>query len=289
MYDVKEPPIFVNRYANPQRIPARLPLLLDCRNTIPTTHNLRLSNKTEYEEFRTLLDQKILTPAATNIAYLKAFMIPRRKGARLLVDGNEAKMRGLISPNYPTPMAVAGTFNKLLPFRYFAAIDLSGAYHQVAPIDHIKHLTIRIEGRVFYYNGCPQGLSASPSVCTDVFARVFTKCGATASYMDNAVFAGETREEVQTKLEEGIQYLEKLGLRLSAEQTIPPDRKIPFLGLVLEQMKLSLPNEKKEKLAKLLEGGDKKKLQGYTSYLQDVFSVRERLLQKENSIPIRST
>lgn len=161
---------------------------------------------------------------------------------------------------------------RLVGHVWFGAIDLSGAYFQVFPMsEDQKYLTTRINGRIYQYTGCPQGLSSSPAVCVERFTHWFEQIGATAHYFDNAAFTGNSREEVEHKLKQAINFLETNGIRISPEQTVPPCKVLPFLGLQVSYNRIELPLKKQEKLKTLLSAGNTKQLNGYYSYLKDVF------------------
>ena len=245
-------------------------------NPTPTADQWITRSEEDKAEFKELLKEGALTPSKFKEAYLRPFTIPRSHGrVRLLVDGKEASHRGLLSPSYPCPMSVPEAISKIIEQPYRCAIDLKGAYHQVANIDEEKYLTIRINGRIYQYTTCPQGLSASPAICVEAFSRLFNSLGATAYYCDNAAYACTSVADGNEWLDNTIQYLQSLGISISAEQTIRPAKTIPFLGLIISQNRLSLPQDKIEKLQSLTSN---KQLQGYMSYLSDIFGTSDRVV-----------
>jgi len=278
--EFERPPTHIRRHANITTraglFEARLPLLI-AHEAQPTMANWITTTRGEKNEFRRMLDTNQLIPAPehTNTAYLKTFAIPKKdpEQARVLVDGKEAKLRGMLQPAYPADMSVPSAVRKLLRHRWFAALDLSGAYFQVRPQDDPALLTTRINGRLYTYTGCPQGLASSPQVCIERFTQWFRDAGATAWYVDNAAFGADTRQEAQDKLDRAITTLHGYGLHLSSEQTVQPTTRLPFLGLIISQNRLDLTPEKRNKLQRVLDLQDGQKLQGFLAYLHDVFGT----------------
>lgn len=256
----------------PPSLCAEMPIFSDTSRATPTAHNYITRDTASKDMVRRLLDNRQMIPAPElHNSYLKLCGIPTKTPGKLrpIVDGKDAKDRGIICPRYSYPASVTDAARSVVQNEWFYATDLRGAYGQIL-LPYSKFLTCRINGRIYRFLSPPQGLSSSPAICTNIFNKAFRWAGFDASYVDNGVGGANTEEEAHARFEEGMKKLESL-FTINREETIPPCRKLEWCGINIASNTLSLPPGKKEKLARLLEKGSPDQLQGYYSYLHDVF------------------
>lgn len=262
-------------HRNPE-LKARLPLITSkIQDAIPTAQNFIMRSEADKNCVKNLLRNKQLIPRPDlKQAYLEFFTIPNKDGskARPLVNGKEAQTRGIICPKYSLSLSVPDTCKKVLQHKYFYQADLAGAYGQVW-IEDEPLLTVRIDGRIFQFISPPQGLSSSPAVCCDIFEKVFKLANFDSSYVDNAIGGADTLEKAEAQLKEAKTVLAKYFNLNNTETSETPVRSIEFLGLIISHQSMTLPANKVDKLKRLLDQKDVAQINGYYSYLSDLFGI----------------
>lgn len=250
-----------------------IPLTEESPQATPSLHNCVTNTADARRELKYLIQTGVLTKT-TGIPYLKAMLLPKKKGGcRLVVDGKEAATRNInfTKSYFPTSTrdAIRKTVKESIDKPFMGTLDLKNGYYNCLLAKADKMLTVRINNQTYNCQRPLQGLPNSGSLCSEIFAKFFTLSGATTSYSDNAVYHGRTRNECRRKVKKARTYLESLGFTINPEQTILSSNEIPFLGVLIRNGE-AVPTKKNLKNLTNPEKTPKQR-QGYKSYLHDIF------------------
>lgn len=155
---------------------------------------------------------------------------------------------------------------KLIPHNGFmASIDLKEAYLLV-PINSSQRKFLRFqfqnefgENFVYEFKAMPYGLSSAPRTFTKIMKEVVTylryRGFASVVYLDDLLCIGRTYAECLRNVTETINLLQCLGFVINfTKSSLEPSQQIKFLGFIYNSidMSLSLPNDKREHISKLV-------------------------------------
>lgn len=139
---------------------------------------------------------------------------------------------------------------------YFASIDLKDAYFSL-PIKnkYRKYLRFRFQNTTYEFNCLPFGLNIGPYIFTKIIRPVLgylRERGIVCSaYLDDFLIIGHTEKECKRNILKVKNLLYQLGFVLNLEKSeLVPKQKIIHLGFAIDslEMKISLPEERKEKI-----------------------------------------
>lgn len=148
----------------------------------------------------------------------------------------------------------------LTPHCFLAKLDLKDAYYLVAirPCSR-KYLRFYFREKLYEFTCLPFGLCTAPLIFTKMLKPVLANLrGAgwqSIVYLDDFLLFGQSYEQCIFNVSATSTLLRDLGFLFSPKKcTFPPVTRCTFLGFEFDSIKMtmSLPNEKREKLRRLV-------------------------------------
>ena len=142
---------------------------------------------------------------------------------------------------------------------FMASIDLKDAYYSVNIDEEFrKFLKFEWNNSLYQFTCLPNELSSAPRMFTKLMKPVFSSLRSkgfiSVYYLDDSWLAGSTREECLENINATRTLLTEAGFVINEEKSVlTPSQHIQFLGFILDSnsMTVSLPNDKKEKIASI--------------------------------------
>lgn len=131
------------------------------------------------------------------------------------------------------------------PNCWYAKLDISNCFLTFPLHPHyIKFFTFELDNQYYQFVRMAFGLKPAPSVCTLLLAPIYYKLsqlGLTiVRYLDDFLFIGKTKEEVEQHLSLAQQWFIEFGFTINKEKTEGPIQRIIFLGIVLDSINCTL-------------------------------------------------
>lgn len=253
---------------------------------------ITLSNcKVDSEGKHSVLKWMITTGAIVQVSsdtpcYLDFFYIEKKRPGeyRPLVDGKKAKDRGVETPKVSYTSNIPGELRRFSTKQYRWSSDLTNGYHLIRSAPS-PYATFRANGNVYMLVSPAQGFSVSPSICYKIFEVNARKLGCNFAYADNFGNSCNSLEEAEKNQEFILTAMQKQGFTINANETVTPSPTNEVLGIKVGQNLLTLPDDKKDKLTKLIDNKEatKDELAGYYAYLYDIFGSKKTTCKVNNS------
>lgn len=205
-----------------------------------------------------------------------------------------------LEPNkYPLPTQEA-IFSKMSRFKVFSKIDLSDAFLQVELDDDAKKLMpINTHCGLFQVNRLQPGIKTAPSIFQQLIDTMMAGAEGAFPYMDDFIVGGINDKEHDTNLYEVLKRIQDYGFRLKIEKCSFGQKKIEFLGHIIDTNGIRPSPDKLKTLQNIPPPADVQQLQAFlgavTWYskfipsLKDLRGPLDELLCKEIDFEWRAT
>lgn len=183
-----------------------------------------------------LENERVITPVQTSEWASPVIVVVKKNNEIRLVIDCKVSINKLIIPNtYPLPVA-QDIFAKLAGCKLFCALDLEGAYTQLALTERSKKITVinTIKG-LFTYNRLPQGASSSASIFQKVMDQVLEGIENVSVYLDDVLVAGTDFEDCRKKLLLVLERLDKYNIKVNLEKCKFFVEELPYLGHLISE------------------------------------------------------
>lgn len=153
----------------------------------------------------------------------------------MVIDCKVSINKVIIPNTYPLPTA-QDLFAKLAECKIFCALDLEGAYTQLALSDKSKHfMTINTIKGLYTYNRLPQGASSSASIFQNVMDQILRDIDHVHCYLDDVLIAGKNIDECKAKLKLVLERLREANIKVNWEKCKFFVTHLDYLGHVLSE------------------------------------------------------
>lgn len=189
--------------------------------------------------------EKVITPIKTSEWASPVVVVMKKNNEIRLVIDCKVSINKVIIPNtYPLPTA-QDVFARLAGCKVFCALDLEGAYTQLALSNRSKKFMVinTIKG-LFTYNRLPQGASSSAAIFQQVMDTVLGDIENVETYLDDVLIAGKDFDDCKRKLYLVLQRLSTANIKVNWGKCKFFVNQLPFLGHVISEKGL-LPNPDK--------------------------------------------
>ena len=140
--------------------------------------------------------------------------------------------------SYPIPK-VEDLFARLAKGRYFSKLDLSQAYQQLPLAEESKQLVvINTPKGLFRFTRLPYGISSAPGIFQRVIEGLLQGVEGVVVYLDDILITGATKEDHLVTLEEVLNRLDKVGLRVKRKKCEFLKESVGYLGHKIDALGL---------------------------------------------------
>ena len=170
----------------------------------------------------------------------------------------------ICSDSYPIPN-IENVFYKMARMKYFAKIDLKGAYHQIEMDKEAQEITIvNTPIGLLRWTCLPFGIktasaifqSAIESVVGDVIPNVII-------FQDDICVGGKNAEELKFNLKKILNKLEESGMIINKTKSLMETKNLSFLGYELSEKGVTSDRNLVSKILKISSPNDKKELESF--------------------------
>ena len=178
-----------------------------------------------------------------------------------------------ISPIFVRPKGSSGEYRMILNLSHFkmdtfektlalisrntfmGSIDLRLAYYSVSIAEEQqKYFRFYWQGNLYQFTACPNELACMPRMFTKllkpVYARLRSEGHVNSGFIDDSLLCGDSFSQCFENIADTKTLMEKVGFVINFKKSVLiPTKRIVFLGNIIdEQMKVFLPEDKKEKI-----------------------------------------
>ena len=214
---------------------------------------------------------------------LPLFVVRKQDGdLRICADYKIGVNQKICSDSYPIPN-IENVFHKMAGMKYFAIIDLKGAYHQIEMDKEAQEITtVNTPIGLLRWTCLPFGIKtasaifqrAIESVVGDIIPNMII-------FQDNICVGGKNAEELKFNLKKILNKLEesKMIINKSAMET----KNLSFLGYELSEKGVTPDRNLVSKILKIIPPNDKKELESFIGlvnfYGRHIEKYAENILQ----------
>ena len=183
---------------------------------------------------------------------------------RICADYKIGVNQKICSDSYPIPN-IENVFYKMARMKYFAKIDLKGAYHQIEMDKEAQEITIvNTPIGLLRWTCLPFGIktasaifqSAIESVVGDVIPNVII-------FQDDICVGGKNAEELKFNLKKILNKLEESGMIINKTKSLMETKNLSFLGYELSEKGVTSDRNLVSKILKISSPNDKKELESF--------------------------
>lgn len=219
------------------------------------------------------LEENIIKPSTSEYASPVVLVAKKNGKKRLCCDYRKLNEK-IVRDNFPMVL-MDSVIEKLQGFKVFTTLDLTNGYfHVQVEKESQKYTSFVTQKGQYEFLYVPFGIKNSPAVFTrfiQAVLRDLIRSGDAVVYMDDIVIASKDVEDGLEKLERVLEVASKNGLRINWSKCQIAQRKVQFLGYVVENGTIRPSDEKTQAVANFPLPGDKKAVQrflGLTSYFR---------------------
>ena len=187
------------------------------------------------KELKRLQLQGVIEPVSYS-QYAAPLVVVKKKDGRIRICADYSTgLNDTLEPNQyplPTPEEI---FAKLSRFRVFSKIDLSDAFLQIELDDNAKQmLTINTHCGLFQVNRVQPGIKTAPGMFQQLMDTMMAGAEGASPYMDDFIVGGVDGDDHRKNLFEVLRRIQDYGFRLRLEKCSFAQKKIEFLGHVVD-------------------------------------------------------
>uniref|UniRef100_A0A8R1IES0 RNA-directed DNA polymerase n=1 Tax=Caenorhabditis japonica TaxID=281687 RepID=A0A8R1IES0_CAEJA len=189
----------------------------------------------------------------------------------------------------PTPEDVFATLNG---GTVFSTVDLKDAYFQIELAEESKPLlTVNTHRGLYQYQRLPFGAKTAPMVFQRIMDKMITGLSGVTAYLDDVIIVGRDEKEHNENLFELFQRIAEYGFRVKLEKCRFLERRIKFLGFIIDRSGCRPDEEKVQVIKNMCEPKDQKTLRSfmgmvtyYSAFIPKMKTLRgplDKLLMKD--------
>lgn len=186
-------------------------------------------------EIDSLLSKGIITPVQFSEWASPIVVVPKSNGSiRLCVDYKQTLNPQLVKDSHPNPTADEA-FSAVAGCRWYTILDLEAAFNQIELEEGSRPLTVMSTpfGN-FQFNRLVFGITTAPSIFQRYITQVVQGVEGTVAYVDDILIGGRTLEELQSREKQVRECLKQHNLNVNENKCQVSQRRVRFLGFVLE-------------------------------------------------------
>lgn len=182
---------------------------------------------------------------------------------RLCGDYRSTVNEATESDTYPMPTANE-VFATVAGGKFFTTLDLDRAYTQVTVDDNTaKLLTLNTCKGLYTVHRLAFGVKACPGIFQRLMTSLLAGIPGVAVLIDDIIIGGRTILEMQERLDQVLNRIEKAGLRLNKNKCKFAKERVEFLGFVIDAEGIHPAPSKVESIVKTPAPTNKKELQAF--------------------------
>uniref|UniRef100_A0A914XIG2 RNA-directed DNA polymerase n=1 Tax=Plectus sambesii TaxID=2011161 RepID=A0A914XIG2_9BILA len=187
------------------------------------------------EELDRLVANGVITPVKHSDWAAPVVLVDKANGEmRICADYSTRLNAALKIDQYPLPR-FEDVFEALNGATVFASLDMKDAYLQCELDDDSKRLmTINTHRGLFKYNRLPFGVASAPAAFQLVMDAMLAGQRRAAAYLDDVVLAGKDEDELLKVIDDVLHRFSEYGLRLRRDKCQFFEKRIKFLGFVID-------------------------------------------------------
>ncbi|XP_055584928.1 uncharacterized protein K02A2.6-like [Uranotaenia lowii] len=199
------------------------------------------------DELDRLVRENVIKPTLRSDWASPLVVVPKSDGSvRLCVDCKVTINKVISNEHYPLPN-ISDIFAKLSGYRFFAKIDLSGAYMQIKVAESSqKYLTVNTHKGLFTYLRLPFGISSAASTFQRVLEEILKDLEGVQCFLDDILLGGETIKVVVNRVISVFERLKQYKVKVNLDKCEFLCDKISYLGHEISENGLR-PNAEKVK------------------------------------------
>lgn len=178
--------------------------------------------------------ENVISPVKTSEWASPVIIVMKKNNEIRLVIDCKVSINKVIIPNtYPLPVA-QDLFASLAGCKIFCALDLEGAYTQLALSERSRRFMVinTIKG-LYVYNRLPQGASSSASIFQQIMDQVLEGIDYVYCYLDDVLIAGKDLNECRQRLHVVLKRLSDANIKVNWEKCKFFVTKLTYLGHVI--------------------------------------------------------
>lgn len=216
------------------------------------------------EELDRLVRENIIKPVKRSDWASPIVVVPKSDGSiRICVDCKVTINKVISTEHYPLPN-ISDIFANLSGFRYYAKIDLSGAYMQVRlSEDSRKYLTINTHKGLYEYMRLPFGIASAASTFQRIMDEILKDLEGIQCYLDDILIGSDTIEGLKKRVLEVFDRLKKFKVKVNLDKCEFIVLKIAYLGHEISEKGLSSCEEKVKAITSVPRPRDATQLKSY--------------------------
>uniref|UniRef100_A0A914UTP1 RNA-directed DNA polymerase n=1 Tax=Plectus sambesii TaxID=2011161 RepID=A0A914UTP1_9BILA len=187
------------------------------------------------KELDWLVANGVITPVKHSDWAAPVVLVDKANGEmRICADYSTGLNAALKIDQYPLPR-FEDVFEALNGATVFASLDMKDAYLQCELDDDSKCLTtINTHRGLFKYNRLPFGVASAPAAFQLVMDAMLAGQRRAAAYLDDVVLAGKDEDELLKVIDDVLHRFSEYGLRLRRDKCQFFEKRIKFLGFVID-------------------------------------------------------
>lgn len=219
------------------------------------------------------LKEGIIKPSSSD--YASPIVLVKKKDGQTRICCDYRKInQHIVKDRFPLPL-IEDVLDKLQGAKYFSAIDLrNGFFHVLIADESTKYTSFVTHNGQFEFLKCPFGLCNSPAVFQRFIAHIFRDLSMrniVVYYMDDLIVLSENEEQGIERLRLVLEVARDYGLEIKRKKCQILQRKVQFLGVIIEDGKVQPSSEKSDAISKYPKPTTVKQVQaflGLTGYFR---------------------
>ena len=217
------------------------------------------------EQIDEWLEEGIIEPSESE--FCSPIVLVKKKDStyRLCVDYRKIN-KVIVKDHFPLPL-IEDQLDRLQGAMIFSTIDLrNGFFHVNVNSDSRKFTSFITHNGQFQFLKVPFGLTNSPAVFQRHVNSIFrnlTREGIALPYVDDVIVPAKTEDEALTNLERVLETCKDYGLDINIKKCHFLNRRIQFLGNIIENQQISPTPEKIKAMAKYPQPKDTKQVERF--------------------------
>ena len=204
-----------------------------------------------HQEIQSMEEQGVLQPSVS--PWSAPIVMVKKKDGKMRICIDYQKLNEITRTDpYPIPV-IHETLDKLGGAKYFSALDLASGYSQIHMEDEVMvktAFTVPGKGR-YEFNRMPFGLKNAPATFQRTMVIVLRGLEGNICfvYLDDIIIFGRTKQEHLVRLEQVLERLASVGLKIKLPKCSFLQDEVKYLGHIVTEKGIK-PNPDKIKAIK---------------------------------------
>lgn len=199
------------------------------------------------EQVEQWIKDKIVEPCSSDYASQVVVVVKKRDGTPRVCIDYRALNQTVVKDHYPLPL-IDDILDRLQDARVFNSIDLkNGFFHVPVRENDRKYTSFVTHNGQYQFLRVPFGFCNSPAVFQRFINMIFndmTMKGIALPYVDDLIIPGVDEEDAINNLKLVLKRAEEYGLEINKKKCQLLQKRIEFLGYIIEDGKLHPSTEK---------------------------------------------